>query len=89
MKMAMSVGKSRHYRFEEIHGRHFIQTGEEAGLPKGLVRGVIGEITGIAGKATARTETSLPADFPAFIHESVSAAVTTRLRSLELVGAPS
>ena len=48
MKMAMSVGKNRHYRFEEIHGRHFIQTGEEAGFPKGLVRGVIEEIAPVA-----------------------------------------
>ena len=89
MKMAMSVGKNRHYRFEEIHGRHFIQTGEEAGFPKGLVRGVIEEIASAATKALTQIETSLPADFPPFIHKSVSAAVTTRLRSLELVGAPS
>lgn len=89
MKMAMSVGKSRHYRFEEIHGRHFIQTGEEAGLPKGLVLSVIEEVTGTASKAIAQIETSLPADFAAFIHESVSASVTARLRSLELAQPPS
>lgn len=38
MKLALSVGTSRHYRISDITGRHFIQTGEPAGLPKSLVR---------------------------------------------------
>ncbi len=84
MKLAMSVGKSRHYRIDTIHARHFMQTGEEAGLPKSLVLSAIHDIAGNAGKAMAQVESALPADFPEFIHASVSAAVKMRLRSLEI-----
>ena len=34
MKLAMFVGESRHYRIEDIKGRHFVQTAERAGLPR-------------------------------------------------------
>ena len=37
MKLAMSVGKSRHYRIDAILARHFVQAGEQAGLPKSRV----------------------------------------------------
>jgi len=32
MKMAMSVGDSRHYRLDEIESRHFLQTAKQAGF---------------------------------------------------------
>ena len=48
MKLAMSAGCNRHYRIDDIHGRHFIQTGEEAGLPKSLVRAAIEEVARMA-----------------------------------------
>lgn len=84
MKLAMSVGKSRHYRIDTIHARHFTQTAEEAGMPKSLVVSAIDEVAGDAAKAMAHLQSSLPAGFPEAIHASVSAAVTTRLRDLEL-----
>lgn len=87
MRLAMSVGRKRHYRIDEIHGRHFVQTGEEAGLPAGLVRAAIKEIADTAAGAIERLEAALPSDFPLFIHESVKAVATTRLRSLRLADA--
>jgi serine/threonine-protein kinase HipA len=84
MKLAMSVGKSRHYRIDTILGRHFVQTGAQAGLPKSLVLSAIQDIADNAEKAIAQLEAALPADFPEFIHASVSAAMNTRLRSLGL-----
>lgn len=84
MKLAMSVGTSRHYRIDTIHGRHFVQTGEEAGLPRSLVLSAIEQIAGNAEKAMAQLESALPAGFPEFIHASVSAAVRTRLRGGQL-----
>ena len=84
MKLPMSVGRSRHYRIDTIHARHFVQTGEEAGLPKSLVLSAIQDIASNAEKAMAQLESALPVDFPEFIHASVSAAVKMRLRSLEL-----
>ncbi len=84
MKLAMSVGKNRHYLIDTILGRHFIQTGEQAGLPKSLVQSAIQDIADNADKTMSKLEAALPADFPESIHTSVSAAVKTRLHSLEL-----
>jgi serine/threonine-protein kinase HipA len=84
MKLAMSVGNSRHYRIDTIHGRHFVQTGEEAGLPKSLVLSAIQEIASHADKAAAQMESTLPAGFPEIIHASVSAGLKVRLSGLEL-----
>ncbi len=87
MKLAMSVGNNRHYRFHGIHARHFVQTSEEAGLPKTLMRDAIEDIRNKAEDAINTIEEALPDGFPEEIHTSVKEAVTTRLRSLELVGA--
>ncbi|MEX0409778.1 type II toxin-antitoxin system HipA family toxin [Aquibium sp. LZ166] len=84
MKLAMSVGDSRHYRIDQIHARHFIQTGAEAGLPKSLVPDAIQEIAARANDAIESIEKSLPKGFPAVIHESISAAVADRLRSMTI-----
>lgn len=83
MKLAMSVGDSRHYRIDQIHARHFVQTGAEAGLPKTLVPNAIEEIAAKADEAIARLEAWLPQDLPAFIHDAVKEAFTTRLRSIK------
>ncbi|MBB5720343.1 serine/threonine-protein kinase HipA [Stakelama sediminis] len=82
-KLAMSVGRSRKYRIFDIAGRHFVETGKEAGLGPTLIRQVI---TGILDKAPAAAQRALeamPADFAGQVHESVSAAVSARLPLLE------
>lgn len=84
MKLAMSVGSNRHYRIDQIHARHFVQTGNDAGLSKQLVRDAIDEIAETADKAIDEIETVLPPGFPEEIHVSVKAAMTERLRSLTL-----
>jgi len=82
LKLAMSVGDRRHYRIEEIVGRHFIQTGQEAGLPGTLVKEAIEGMADKAAGALEKTAQALPADFPASIHESVSRGVLRRVRQL-------
>ncbi|MDQ2081475.1 type II toxin-antitoxin system HipA family toxin [Xanthobacteraceae bacterium Astr-EGSB] len=82
MKLAMSVGKSRHYRVDAVQARHFVQTGEEAGVPKALVRAAVEEIAADSETALARVEDGLPKGFPEVIHASASAALRTRRRSL-------
>lgn len=82
MKLAMSVGDKRHYRMGEIHGRHFLQTGEEAGLPRSLVRSAIEEIADTADTAMGQLESALPSGFPGGIHASVKKAMMARLRRL-------
>jgi len=82
MKLAMSVGDSRHYKIEEIRGRHFIQTAENAGLPGLLASGALEEVAASAESAIKKVEKELPADFPDEIHNSVKRALKSRLQNL-------
>ncbi|WP_447970126.1 type II toxin-antitoxin system HipA family toxin [Nitrospira sp. M1] len=84
MKLAMSIGTSRHYHISEIIRRHFIQTGDAAGLPKALIRESIEEMVD-TGKAAIHTiESELPTDFPEVIHTSVRDALIDRLAKLRV-----
>lgn len=82
MKLAMSVGNSNHYRIDEIQTRHFFQTGGAAGLSPSLVRKAVEDIVSRMEPALATLESELPADFPAALHDSVSAGVGRRMRVL-------
>jgi serine/threonine-protein kinase HipA len=82
MKLAMSVGESRHYRIDEIKGRHFIQTAARAGLPGSLAMGALEEVAKTAESAIKMVEKELPSGFPEKIHTSVKAAVISRLQSI-------
>jgi serine/threonine-protein kinase HipA len=84
MKLAMSVGSSRHYRINDILGRHFIQTGEAAGLPKSLVRDALEEMADTAAQAIRILERALPRNFPDALHASVKKAMTDRLGKLRV-----
>lgn len=84
MKLAMSVGTNNHYRIAEVQGRHFVQTGEAAGVPKKLVQESIEMAAATAEAALARIEGELPKGFPEAIHASVKAAAMQRLRSLNV-----
>ena len=84
-RLAMSVGKNRHYLVHEIVGRHFVQTGEAAGLSKKAVMESMTFIADHAEKAIASVEQSLPAGFPLEIHESVSKGLLERRAALALV----
>lgn len=89
MKLAMSVGKSRHYRLERVLGRHFVQTGERAGLSKKRVLGLLDDIVERAPGALDAVEVKLPPDFPADIHDAVREAVLDRLKSLAVTASVS
>ncbi|TIQ08746.1 MAG: type II toxin-antitoxin system HipA family toxin [Mesorhizobium sp.] len=82
MKLAMSVGKNKHYRMDEVLGRHFVQTAEAAGVPKGLATDALSQMADTAAAALEKVEGELPHDFPGYIHESVKAALIQRLRGL-------
>jgi len=82
MKLAMSVGESRHYRIDEIKGRHFIQTVERAGLPGSLAVAALEEVAKAGESAMKKVEKELPSGFPQKIHASVKAALTSRLQSI-------
>lgn len=85
MKLAMSVGTRNHYRFNEVLPRHFMQTGEAAGLTKKFTQRLIEQIAAIGESALEKVERELPANFPMAIHESVSKALKSRLNTLRKV----
>lgn len=83
MKMAMSVGNSRHYRFDQIHGRHFVQTAMRAGLSKKRAMSIIEDIEAKAPEAMETAAKALPKGFPMAVVDIVSDAVNDRLRGLQ------
>ena len=80
-KLAMSVGKNRHYQVEGILPRHFLQTAELCGVGAPLMRRIF---QSLAGEAAARTDAvlgSLPRNFPD-LAASVGKAMRSRARIL-------
>ncbi len=79
MKMAMSVGNNNHYRMDEIQARHFIETGQKAGLPDYIAKDALEEVFSSVEKAIEDVEKKLPHDFPEDIHASVVCGIGSRL----------
>lgn len=84
MKLALSVGTRNHYRIGDIHGRHFVQTGEAAGLSAALIGQAFDEMRAVADTAFAKVEADLPPSFPEAIHAAVKTAAMKRLEHLSL-----
>lgn len=80
--LAMSAGTNRHYRLNEVTGRHFVQSGKSAGLGTGLMRAAINELMDRARDAPTVAREAMPVDFAEPVHESIAAALATRLSGL-------
>lgn len=81
-KLAMSVGKNRHYPVEEIKPRHFLQTAELAGVGAPLMRAIFEDLGANAVEQTDAVIAALPRNFPDQLVASVRAGVKSRLRLL-------
>ena len=79
MKMAMAIGKTRHYVVHTIVGRHFVETGDQCSLPATLVRDVLDEIRDTGKDSIDTVIASLPDDFPAAIAGSISSGAKRRV----------
>jgi serine/threonine-protein kinase HipA len=82
-KLAMSVGKSRHYRVDEVMPRHFYQTAAIAGISATLVRKTFESIVAGTMKATEQAISALPRGFPERLVTSIHTAMTHRLGLIE------
>ena len=82
-RLAMSFGKSRKYKILEIAGRHFVETGKEAGLGPTIIREVITSVLEVADATTDRALSEMPVDFSVQIHECIKRAIDSRLGQLE------
>jgi serine/threonine-protein kinase HipA len=80
MKLAMSVGSSRHYVIETIKLRHFIQTAAQAGMPASTVQEIAAELLSAWPGALAVARSQLPKDFPARLIDSIVGGAQRRLK---------
>ena len=83
LKLAMCAGDNRHYRIDEIQPRHFAETARATKLPTRLVSSAIAHVAKRGKRAFDDVAETLPADFPAGIHDSIKAAALPRIRALE------
>jgi len=83
MKLAMSVGKNRHYRIDQIQPRHFMQMAEMANIPRNVVRAAIDHVVRCGMQAFETVSNKLPPNFPEEIHVSISTAAYPRLHAFE------
>jgi serine/threonine-protein kinase HipA len=82
-RLAMSVGKSRHYAMSEILPRHFIQTAETAGVGPALVRSIFKDLAENAEQAIGAAIDELPGGFPESMTNSIRAAMSHRIDLLK------
>jgi serine/threonine-protein kinase HipA len=78
----MAVGDNRHYIIKTIAARHFIQTGNRAGIGEELVTSIFDELRGTAEAAIDREVAKLPKDFPAEVANSIVSGMKRRLLTL-------
>ena len=79
MKMAMAIGRNRHYVVHTIVGRHFVETGDQCGLSATLVRDVLEEIRDTGKDSIDAVIAGLPDEFPAAVVESISTGAKQRI----------
>ncbi|WP_439373467.1 type II toxin-antitoxin system HipA family toxin [Bradyrhizobium sp. DASA03120] len=78
-KLAMSVGKNRHYRMSEIQPRHFIQTAEVSGVGTALVHSIFKSFAETFEPAFGQVMAKLPKGFPSELTDSVRTAALHRI----------
>jgi serine/threonine-protein kinase HipA len=82
-KLAMSVGKNRHYAMNEILPRHFVQTAENSGVGTGLVRSIFKDLAENAEQTIASAINELPDGFPEIMTNSIRAGIMHRISLIE------
>jgi serine/threonine-protein kinase HipA len=84
MKLAMSVGDSRHYRFDRVSGRHFVQTAMRAGLSKKRATDLVDEVAAAAPAALEQAANARSNEVAPALADAVGKAVLQRLGGLTL-----
>ncbi len=83
-KLAMRVGQSNQYAVERIRGRHFVDTGLQAGLSKKRIANLFDAIQADTPSAIATTKNELNAAFPQELVDSVCTGIQRRLTRLTI-----
>jgi len=82
MKLAMRVGKGRHYKVSEIQGRHFVETGLAAGFSREQVVQVFEDVRARARQAFEVAVAAMPPGFPGGLCDSVRRGFEQRVLRL-------
>lgn len=82
-RLAMSAGRNRHYKIDEIMPRHFIQNAERAGVGADDARALFEHIKAQASDALTTTFQNLPYEFPAALTDGICKGFIERLRVLD------
>ena len=94
LRLAMSVGRRRHYRLDQIQPRHFEETAELAKVPPEIRRQAVTELAAIGLRAIDAVTEALPGDFPDRVAGPIIAHARNRMTLLAdqvgagLVGGP-
>lgn len=79
-KLAMSVGKNRHYAIHDIAPRHFVQTADSAGVGTPAMKTIFEDIAANAERQAQAAIAALPSGFPEQLVTSTMAAISHRTR---------
>lgn len=78
-KLAMSVGKNRHYAMHDILPRHFVQTAEISGVGASVVHAIFKDLAENFEAAFAKVQKALPKGFHEELVSSIKAAALHRM----------
>ena len=81
-RLAMSVGKNRHYPMDRILPRHFVQDADTAGLPAGTAEAIFAELHDIGPAAIKKARATVAKKVPTALMDSIEAALAIRLAQL-------
>lgn len=81
-KLAMSVGKNRHYLIHQVLPRHFMQTAEQAGISLKSVATIIEELRDTAAKAVSAVIGGLGHSVPPSVFDPIQKGIVERIERL-------
>lgn len=82
IKMAMAVlGKNRHYRWREIHARHWLETARICGL--GNMRSIIEDVIARTPGVIRKVQNIVPRNFPSHIADTICAGIKRSAATLK------
>lgn len=77
IRMAMAVeGKSRHYRWNEIHGRHWSETANRCGMAAEM-KSILSEIVESTPSVLDKVSNKIPPEFPTQVRETIFQGLRT------------
>lgn len=86
LKLAMSVGDRRRYVIGSIVPRHFIQTADACGLPRGTMEAIFAQLADTLPDAIETVMAALPEGFPEALANSIVGGIRARLALIGRLG---